>query len=1311
LLAGILVLPAATALANVDGAIFTTTVDGTTVNGNIYDSKDAVYLNGGPQNQNSNGLPDGDYYFQVTDPSGATLLSTDDIGCRQVTVAGGRLAGASGGDTGGGDNASATSSSCRHANGTFNPANGSTPVQLIPYNDTPNPGGEYKAWLTPVGQYNKACPANHGSFGFCDQESKTDNFKVRAPQAAYVIVCKFNDANGNGVKDPNEPRIPHWPVTATGVDGGTVTTQMNDDGCVSFAYSGFTSQHQSQTVTLTEGTFGPDWTQTAPADGTNGAVSVASGVITVVLAPGDVVTAPSFGNTNPFCTNNCPFNDLVVTKTAFPRYDRTFHWTIAKDVDRTIVKQAGIDATFTYTVTLTHDEGTVSGVMVAGTIRVSNPGGSDIVANVSDAVDNGGSCEIGGDPAPTVPAGSHVDLPYVCTYPDGVVPDPGTNTAYATWVGGAPHGSAPVDFGGAAVTLKDDKVSVTDTQHPLLGAAQSSDANPKSFTYSVTLTGVAGTCRTFDNTASFTTNTTQTTGSASREVELCVGRDLTVSKTATAAYNSAITKDVDKTRVQQPAGGSATFNYTVTVTESGWTVTGAITVMNPNDWEDIAVNLTDTIDNGGLCNVPSGTNVVVPRSNSVTIPYSCSYATAPTLPTGLNSATATWDAAAASTPDGTGSGTASFSFAPLTVTDSFAGGPPTTLGVIAGNMASTTFPDTRTVNAPRGTCITFDNVARIVETNQSAPRTVTVCGGLDLRVNKTAVAAFDSAIVKNVDKTRVTQAGTSATFTYAVVVTESGWRVSGNITVANPNDWEDITANLTDAVNNGGLCTVPGGLNVVVLRSSSVTLPYSCSYAAAPSMTNGFNTATATWDSAAFSTTSGTGTGTASFGFSPLTVTDSFAGGPPTTLGVIAGNVTSTTLPDTRTVNNLPAGTCSSFDNLATIVETNQSATRTVTVCVGLDLRVSKTAVAAFGAAIVKNVDKTRVEQAGGSATFTYTVVVTESGWNVSGSITVANPNDWEDITANLTDAVNNGGSCTVTGGLNILVLRNSSVTLPYNCSYAAAPSLANGFNLATATWDSTAFSTTNGTGTGTALFGFAPLTVTDSFAGGPPTVLGPVAGNAASTTFTETRTVNNAPTSTCLSYNNTATIVQTNQSSSQTITICNTATGANTMGFWRNKNGQGIITGGASTGSVCNSGTWLQTFAPFQDLSPTATCSQVAAYATALINAANAGGATMNAMLKGQMLATAFDVYFSDPGLGGNPIAAPGPIGNVTIDLTAWSGGFGGASSMTVSQMLAYAASQSNAGGTIWYGQVKATQEFSKDAFDAVNNEVAFVL
>src|SRR5260370_12045527 len=68
------------------GAIFTTIKDGTAVNQNIYATSTDVYLGGGPQNLNAAGLPDGPYYFQVTDPSGNTLLSTDNAQCRQLMV-------------------------------------------------------------------------------------------------------------------------------------------------------------------------------------------------------------------------------------------------------------------------------------------------------------------------------------------------------------------------------------------------------------------------------------------------------------------------------------------------------------------------------------------------------------------------------------------------------------------------------------------------------------------------------------------------------------------------------------------------------------------------------------------------------------------------------------------------------------------------------------------------------------------------------------------------------------------------------------------------------------------------------------------------------------------------------------------------------------------------------------------------------------------------------------------------------------------------------------------------------------------------
>jgi len=145
------------------GAIFTTLSDGSAVNHNIYDDKDDVYLDGGPGNgapQHAAGLPDGDYYFQVTDPSGKTLLSTDAITARRVTLDEGIIIAAFNHDTG------------------IDADHGALTVQLMPYLDTPNPGGEYKVWLTPVANYTGE--DGHGAkHGFVPRYSKTDNYKVR----------------------------------------------------------------------------------------------------------------------------------------------------------------------------------------------------------------------------------------------------------------------------------------------------------------------------------------------------------------------------------------------------------------------------------------------------------------------------------------------------------------------------------------------------------------------------------------------------------------------------------------------------------------------------------------------------------------------------------------------------------------------------------------------------------------------------------------------------------------------------------------------------------------------------------------------------------------------------------------------------------------------------------------------------------------------------------------------------------------------------------------------------------------------------
>lgn len=1362
-LSAILFLAAAQAAsAQVNGAIFTTFSDGSTVNGNIYPAKDKVYLNGGPQRETPKGLsPDGVYYFQVTDPSGAVLLSADDVTCRQIVVSGGRITGVPAGAAPASctEPAGSATPGAFHAVGTTDPNSGETPVQLCApsgcptgspdFKDTPNSGGEYKVWATPAANFGEACPKGHSSFGFCDSDSKTDNFKVTRPDMAVITVCKFNDQNDNGAQDAGEPLIPHWPITATGVAGDTgsgLATQTDDSGCIAFSVSSF--NNGTATVTLQEETLGPDWTQTAPSNGActltgstvNSADSctVSGGVITLNVSPGDDVSAPNFGNFDSNCAAGCTGQQLLVTKTAHPVV--TYTWKAQKSVDNNTINTSG-SATANYTVTVSHN-GTAT---MTGNIRVSNPFGPDlsgitVTDVVSDAAADGGNCTVStpsdvtaGDGTITVAAGGHVDATYSCTFTNVPAAGANTNTATATWGAGTAAGNASFDFSNA--TIVDGSVTVTDSLEGSLGTvsidgagnvttspnAPVTSSGPGIFNYSLSFNDPAGTCTTHNNTATFTTNTSGATGSDSKPVKVCVGADLTVTKTASPAFTSGIQKTVDNAVIHTASGGNATFNYTVTVTESGWKVSGNITVANPNDWESVTATVSDLLgDSGGNCTVNGGTNVVtVAAGSSQTLPYSCTFNSAPAA-AGNNTGTATWDKAAAFTADSSASGTATYAFGSLTVTDSFKG----SLGIISAPAASTTFTYARTITAPTATCATFPNTATIAETNQTASQSVKVCGASDLTVSKTATPAFNSNISKTVDNAKLnTFSGGNVTFNYTVSVTESGWNVSGNITANNPNDWEDITANFADSLS-GANCTITNGTGVVVPRSGAAMRAYTCTFASAPSAT-GTNSATATWDPAAAFTADASATGSATYTFGSLTVTDSFKG----SLGTISAPAASTVFTYARTIT-APTATCSTFPNTATLAETSQTAAQSVKVCGASDLAVNKSAVATFNSNIQKSVNKTLVEQAGGTITFTYTISVTESGWKVAGNINVTNPNDWEAITANVGDALSiPGGTCTVTGGGSVTVGASSSVSLPYICTFTSAPA-AIGINTATASWNKAAYFTPDASSSGSAGFAFSALTVTDAFNGGAPVTLGTISVPAASTAFTDVHTVNNAAGGTCQSFTNVAALVPTNQTSSQTVTVCNTATGALTMGFWQNKNGQGIITGGAATSGVCNSGAFLRMFNPFQDLSATASCSQVAAYATNIIKAANASGATMNAMLKAQMLATALDVFFSDPTLGGNLINAPTPVGMVKIDLTqvcqmidgstggACSGtrydvsalSFGGNTSLTVSAVLAYAASQSNPGGSLWYGQSKTVQQGAKNVFDEINNQAAFI-
>jgi hypothetical protein len=260
------------------GAIFTTTVDGDIVNENVhYDAKTDVYLDGGPGPNapaSAAGLPEGDYYFQVTDPSGKDLLSSDHISCRKVHVnAAGVIDFVFPGTNYVWHAGQWVSEPCLHASGIDidHSELGAITVQLYPFDDTPNPGGVYKAWMTPVGYYagdpiNAPAPGakkieynvngenwQPGNFhGFIPAWSKTDNYKVKEPGKPFdppeINVLKFHDRNFNGVQDAGEEDVTGWAIVVT-----------DPIGVVSDEYTPVLIVTDSGTYTIVEDT--PDGTQ------------------------------------------------------------------------------------------------------------------------------------------------------------------------------------------------------------------------------------------------------------------------------------------------------------------------------------------------------------------------------------------------------------------------------------------------------------------------------------------------------------------------------------------------------------------------------------------------------------------------------------------------------------------------------------------------------------------------------------------------------------------------------------------------------------------------------------------------------------------------------------------------------------------------------------------------------------------------------------------------------------------------------------------------------------------------------------------
>jgi hypothetical protein len=228
----------ALAAGGVSGAIFTTNAACIGTNVNIFASKDAVYLDGGPHSVGAAGLPNGAYFVKVTEPSGAVLGKTLTA---SVSVVGGEFV------------------QCYRLSAIL--SSFSSNFTATGYDTTTNNGGEYKVWVSQDST-------------FTNSDTKTDNFKVRE-QAEEIIpatlnVNKFYDANLNGINDDSQP-ITGWKIRI-------------QDGIDIDRYTPVTVNVDPDTYNVSE--YAPTQTNW---------VSTTANPVTVTLAAGETKTV-EFGN-------------------------------------------------------------------------------------------------------------------------------------------------------------------------------------------------------------------------------------------------------------------------------------------------------------------------------------------------------------------------------------------------------------------------------------------------------------------------------------------------------------------------------------------------------------------------------------------------------------------------------------------------------------------------------------------------------------------------------------------------------------------------------------------------------------------------------------------------------------------------------------------------------------------------------------------------------------------------------------------------------------------------------------------------------
>lgn len=268
-----------------------------------FSSRDDVFLAIGSAAapcQATDFFSDGVYYFEVTDAAGR-LLSTDPVASRVFTVNHGSI------DADG-------ITPPVHATGPT-PACGEDSIALAPFSNAGPRQAAYLVWVTPTSRLegsttavDPSCSAGC-SHGFRPEFSRILAFRVEDQRNCQETFCisgvKFEDLNGNGVRDSGEPGIAGVEIRVEGGDGPPMSVLTGADG--SYQLCGLTS---SGTYHVTE-TVPSGFAQTGPRDHRISRRLVARGLAYDISVCDADFTGLDFGNQRlPNAVGGTKFEDL-----------------------------------------------------------------------------------------------------------------------------------------------------------------------------------------------------------------------------------------------------------------------------------------------------------------------------------------------------------------------------------------------------------------------------------------------------------------------------------------------------------------------------------------------------------------------------------------------------------------------------------------------------------------------------------------------------------------------------------------------------------------------------------------------------------------------------------------------------------------------------------------------------------------------------------------------------------------------------------------------------------------------------------------